>query len=177
MPLRRDYAGQPCSIARSLEVVGERWTLLIVRDAFYGVRRFSAFAEHLGIPRAVLSERLSRLVAEGVLERIGAARSTEYQLTDKGIGLWPLIYAALMWGEEHYAPDGPRRVFRHAADDGRLDRAGRCTVCGASPPPGELIAAPGPALKPEDEDDPVTIALYTPRRLLEPLEPAASAAR
>src|SRR6266446_4537995 len=68
--LKRDYEGQNCSIARALEVVGERWTLLIVRDAFAGLRRFEEFQESLGIARNVLAERLSRLVAEGVLERV-----------------------------------------------------------------------------------------------------------
>ena len=67
--LGKDYEGQDCSIARSLEVVGERWTLLIVRDAFYGVRRFNDFQAHLDIPKAVLSDRLSGLVEEGMLER------------------------------------------------------------------------------------------------------------
>ena len=72
MALPNDYAGQACSLARTLEVVGERWTLLIVRDAFYGVRRFGDFAAHLGIPRAVLAERLKSLTAAGVLARVPA---------------------------------------------------------------------------------------------------------
>jgi DNA-binding HxlR family transcriptional regulator len=79
MALPNDYAGQACSLARTLEVVGERWTLLIVRDAFYGVRRFGDFAAHLGIPRAVLAERLKSLTAAGVLARVpagGRTRST-----------------------------------------------------------------------------------------------------
>ena len=67
--LGREYERQDCSLARSLEVIGERWTLLIVRDAFYGVRRFTEFHEHLDIPKAVLSDRLKGLIEEGVLER------------------------------------------------------------------------------------------------------------
>src|SRR2546423_15667325 len=67
--LGKDYEGQDCSLARALEVVGERWTLLIVRDAFYGVRRFSDFAAHLDIPRAVLSDRLAGLVEDGLMQR------------------------------------------------------------------------------------------------------------
>ena len=69
MALPREYTAESCPIARSLEIVGERWTLLIVRDAFYGVRRFSDFQAHLGIPKAVLAERLALLVAEGVLDQ------------------------------------------------------------------------------------------------------------
>ncbi len=69
MTLPRDYRGQTCALARSLETVGERWTLLILRDAFYGVRRFGEFAAHLGVPRAVLADRLAALTGAGVLER------------------------------------------------------------------------------------------------------------
>jgi DNA-binding HxlR family transcriptional regulator len=69
MALPREYAGEDCPLARSLEIIGERWTLLIIRDAFYGVRRFSDFRDHLGIPRAVLAERLGLLVEHGILER------------------------------------------------------------------------------------------------------------
>ena len=68
MPLGTDYAGQPCSLARTLEIVGERWTLLIVRDLFFGVRRFSDLQRHLDIPRAVLASRLAALVEAGVVE-------------------------------------------------------------------------------------------------------------
>ena len=68
--LNRDYQGQDCSIARALEVVGERWTLLIIRDAFLGLRRFDQFQESLGIARNVLTERLNRLVQEGILDRV-----------------------------------------------------------------------------------------------------------
>ena len=73
MALPREYTGENCSIARALEVVGERWTLLIVRDAFYGVSRFSDFRDHLRIPRAVLAERLSLLVEHDILTRVTAA--------------------------------------------------------------------------------------------------------
>src|SRR5690349_12960453 len=69
MALGKDYATQECSIARALEVVGERWTLLVVRDAFYGVRRYNDFLVHLGIPRAVLAARLQTLTAEGILDK------------------------------------------------------------------------------------------------------------
>ena len=82
MVLPRDYAGQACSLARALEVVGERWTLLIVRDAFFGVRRFGDFATHLGLPRAVLTDRLGALVAAGVLAKVpGRGKRSEYELT------------------------------------------------------------------------------------------------
>ena len=85
MALPREYTAESCPIARSLEIIGERWTLLIVRDAFYGVRRFSDFHAHLGIPKAVLADRLALLVAEGVLTKTSAASGhDEYVLTEKG---------------------------------------------------------------------------------------------
>ena len=85
--LKRDYEGQECSIARALEIVGERWTLLIIRDAFLGLRRFDEFQESLGIARNVLTDRLNRLVEEGILERVRYSERPEryeYHLTKKG---------------------------------------------------------------------------------------------
>ena len=95
--LPREYPDESCPIARSLEVVGERWTLLIVRDAFYGARRFSDFHDHLGIPKAVLADRLAFLVSRGVLTK----PANEYQLTAKGRQLWPLIWSMITWGNEN----------------------------------------------------------------------------
>src|ERR1700750_3412022 len=101
--LGKDYDAQDCALARALEVIGERWTLLIVRDAFYGVRRFSDFHAHLGVPKAVLAERLALLVEEGVLTRTSASNGRdEYVLTDKGRRLWPTIWSLITWGNEHY---------------------------------------------------------------------------
>jgi DNA-binding HxlR family transcriptional regulator len=97
--LPNDYAGQACSLARSLEIIGERWTLLIVRDAFWGVRRFGDFVDHLGIPRAVLTSRLKTLTAAGVMRRVAGERHLEYELTAKGTALWPAILSLMSWGE------------------------------------------------------------------------------
>src|SRR6202789_1675599 len=96
MALPKHYADDRCSMARALEIVGGRWTLLIVRDAFFGVRRFGDFAAHLGIPRAVLAERLGSLTSAGVLSgTAGAHGHTEYILTSKGLELWPAIRTLL----------------------------------------------------------------------------------
>jgi DNA-binding HxlR family transcriptional regulator len=176
MALRSDYTGQSCSLARALEIVGERWTLLIVRDAFYGVRRFGDFAAHLSIPRAVLAERLRSLAAAGVLVHLpDRGPGGEYELTDKGVTLWPTIWALLNWGDENYAADGPRRIFRHATDEGPLDRLGRCDQCGRTVDPRDIVITPGPGLAgAPGGDDPVTAGLRRPHRLLQPLrEPAA----
>jgi DNA-binding HxlR family transcriptional regulator len=171
MALPKDYADDRCSLARALEVVGERWTLLIVRDAFFGVRRFGDFAVHLEIPRAVLTSRLAALVEAGVLApEPGAHGHDEYALTGKGRDLWPVVRSLLAWGDQHYSQTGPRRVFRHAADDGIVTPDGVCADCGAAVGSADLVVVPGPGLTAiPAKEDPVSVALSTPRRLLEPL--------
>jgi DNA-binding HxlR family transcriptional regulator len=167
-----NYDGQACSLARTLEIVGERWTLLIVRDAFYGVRRFGDFALHLGIPRAVLTERLKLLTSADILVRVPCAGGRdEYQLTDKGVSLWPTLRVLVAWGDDNYPPTGgARRLFVHADDDGAIDQFSRCTRCGATVGAVDTMALPGPGLSaPSADADPVTVALSRPVRLLEPL--------
>jgi DNA-binding HxlR family transcriptional regulator len=167
MPLGADYARQDCSMARSLEVVGERWTLLILRDAFLGVRRFSDFHAHLDISKAVLSARLDALVAEGLMTRTGTGHQ-EYQLTEDAHGLWPVLYALGQWGDRRTTPGRPRRLFRHVGC-GELGVDGRCVSCGRSPAPGDIEVRPGPGADPTLRDDQVATALREPHRLLEPL--------
>jgi DNA-binding HxlR family transcriptional regulator len=170
MPLGTDYAGQTCSLARTLEVVGERWTLLILRDLFFGVRRFTDLQRHLDIPRAVLSARLAALVEDGVLERRPyRAGRDEFVLTADGEELWPAVHALMQWGERHHSPGGPRRVFTHVDCGGDLDEGGRCPACGLVPPARALVMRPGPGATPPRRDDAVTLALHVPGRLLEPL--------
>jgi DNA-binding HxlR family transcriptional regulator len=170
MALPSTYADRNCSLARALEVVGERWTLLIVRDAFYGIRRFGDFATQLGIPRAVLTNRLKLLVREGVLTRDDAGGTVEYRLTGKGIELWPIVRALMAWGDAFYSPAGVKRALRHDGDGGLLDHEGRCEKCGSVVPVPETRIEPGPGFEPAPSGpDPVSAALNTPRRLLEPL--------
>lgn len=171
MTLPSTYADSNCSLARALEVIGERWTLLIVRDAFYGVRRFGDFATQLKIPRAVLANRLKLLVREGVLTREDhAAVGVEYRLTDKGVGLWPAVRVLMDWGDEHYSPGGVRRALRHDQDGGLLDREGRCEGCGLTVRVPDIRVEPGPGFDTAvPVPDPVSRMLNTPRRLLEPL--------
>jgi DNA-binding HxlR family transcriptional regulator len=167
MPLGTDYAAQDCSLARSLEVVGERWTLLILRDAFFGVRRFSDFRAHLDISKAVLSARLDALVADGLMTRTGSGHQ-EYELTEEAIGLWPVLHALARWGDRHTTPGRPRRLYRHVGC-GDLDSDGRCTTCRHTPGPRDIEVRPGPGSDPSLRDDAVSIALREPHRLLEPL--------
>lgn len=166
MALPSTYADRNCSLARALEIVGERWTLLIVRDAFFGIRRFGDFASQLGIPRAVLTNRLKFLVQEDVLERVDG----EYLLTAKGLRLWPVLRAITAWGDEHYSPGGAKRTFRHDADGGLLDAENRCATCGGVVAVPDTLIEPGPGFEAGDTGaDPVSALLNTPRRLLEPL--------
>src|SRR6201992_1950848 len=128
MSLASTYADRNCSLARSLEIVGERWTLLIIRDAFYGVRRFGDFVEHLDIPRAVLSDRLKDLVDNGVMVKAtapGRARA-DYELTEMGRELWPVVHGLTQWGDEHFASKGPPRFFEHVEDGGGGDSDAGC---------------------------------------------------
>ena len=100
--LGKNYAGQDCSIARSLELIGERWTILVLRDAMYGVRRYGDFLSHLELPRAVLSQRLTTLVNAGIMERRRYQESPprdEYVLTEAGLDLWPTLLSLGRWGE------------------------------------------------------------------------------
>ncbi|MEU1541769.1 helix-turn-helix domain-containing protein [Actinacidiphila glaucinigra] len=179
MTLPNTYADGNCPLARTLEVVGERWTLLIVRDAFYGVRRFGDFATQLGIPRAVLTGRLKTLVQEGVLTRDDdAAGGVEYRLTAKGIALWPAVHALMNWGESFYSPNGTKRLLSHDLDGGILDHEGRCQACGAAVPVPDIRIEPGPGFKPGGTDlDPVSSAINTPRRLLEPIATTRTSAK
>jgi len=164
MPLGTDYARQDCSLAKALEVVGERWTMLILRDCFFGVRRFSDLQAHLDISKAVLSARLDTLVAEGLLERSGDGHP-EYTLTEDALGLWPALHALAQWGDRRTTPGSPRRIYRHVGC-GDLDHERRCARCGTIPGPADIEFRPGPGADPTVRHDPVSVALREPHRLL-----------
>ena len=105
-----------CSVAQCLDVVGEWWSLLIIRDAMMGVRRFDDFQARLGISRNILTQRLNYLVGKGILARVPYSDHpprAEYRLTDRGRDLWPVITAMRQWGDTWAAPDGPPLMIRH----------------------------------------------------------------
>jgi DNA-binding HxlR family transcriptional regulator len=134
--LPRTYENQVCSIARTLERIGDRWTMLIIRDAFLGVRRFDDFQRELGVARNVLTDRLNRLVEEGILERRAYQERPErfeYRLTEKGLDLFPVLMSLMKWGDRH-APDeaGPPLVVLHRGCGGEIDARLRCERCGES---------------------------------------------
>ncbi len=147
--LRSDYDGQICSIARSLELVGERWTLLVIRDVFRGKRRFDEIQDSLGIARNVLTSRLDRLVEEDILERrlySERPKRYEYFLTEKGLDLWPVLVTLMHWGDQHFAEAGPPMVLLHKGDcGGQVNERGICEKCGKtlSAREARLIDGPG----------------------------------
>ncbi len=127
-PDRFDYSAENCSIQRTLEIVGEKWTLLVLREAFYGVRRFADFHRALGCARNLLSARLKTLVDQGILcpqpyQQPGSRTRVEYRLTDKGQELFPALVALMQWGDRWTAdPAGPPVILRHQ-DCGHYVRA------------------------------------------------------
>jgi DNA-binding HxlR family transcriptional regulator len=146
--LGRTYDSQTCSVARTLELVGERWTLLIIRDAFLGVRRFGDFAERLGVARNVLQDRLERLVEAGILQKVPYQERPlrhEYRLTDMGRDLWPSIVALLQFGDKYLAPPaGPPMLLLHRDCGGELDGRRVCKTCGTPVELRDVEAVPGP---------------------------------
>jgi DNA-binding HxlR family transcriptional regulator len=140
--LQRGYPDQVCSIARALEVIGERWTLLIVRDAVLGMERFEEFQRDLGIATNVLTNRLKLLCDEQVLERVADPERPgrpKYVLTAKGAELGPALIVLMKWGDRHYpTPTGPPRLTLHAGCGGDIGADLRCARCGSPIRPGEL---------------------------------------
>lgn len=116
---RLAYSDANCSIRRTLEVIGEKWSLLVIREAFFGLRRFDDFQRALGCPRNLLSSRLTTLVEQEILARVdyrepGQRGRSEYRLTEKGLALFPIIVALVEWGDRYTAdPAGPAVEIRH----------------------------------------------------------------
>jgi len=145
--LPRTYDTQNCSIARALEVVGDRWTMLVLRTAFEGIRRFDDYQDRLGVARNVLTDRLSRLCDEGLLRRVRYQERPdryEYRLTRKGVELWPVMMTLMKWGDRHYAPDGPPLLVTHVGCGGALTDDLTCDSCGVRLRPNEVESRPGP---------------------------------
>jgi DNA-binding HxlR family transcriptional regulator len=112
-----------CSVAGTLAVVGEKWSLLVLREAFLGVRRFADLQRNLGAPKAVLTDRLATLVDQGILRRVpyqaeGERQRHEYRLTEKGIDLYPTLVALMQWGDKYLAEGTPPPLELHHRDCG-----------------------------------------------------------
>jgi DNA-binding HxlR family transcriptional regulator len=142
--LQRDYPDQVCSVARALEVVGERWTLLIIRDALLGVERFEEFQDKLGIASNVLTNRLRLLCDERLPDEKRPGRP-RYALTDKGRELGPALIVLMKWGDRHYpTPGGPPRLTLHAGCGGNVGADLHCERCGLHVDAGGLELRDGP---------------------------------
>ena len=151
--LGRTYEAEVCSIARALEVVGERWSVLIVRNAlFAGSTRFTDFQRSLGIATNVLQKRLDGFVDAGIMRRQPYSEQPvlyEYLLTEKGRDLAPALIALTEWGDRWAAPDGPPILYRHAACSSPVTHQVVCTSCGPVDDPAAVTALPGPGMPAE----------------------------
>ncbi|MEQ9518241.1 MAG: helix-turn-helix domain-containing protein [Parvibaculum sp.] len=147
--MRWDELGsETCSVARTLSVIGDRWTLMILRDCFMGVRRFEAFEASLGITRHVLSDRLQKLVSEDVLrkEPYGEAPVRyQYRLTEKGFDLYPVIMSIVYWGDSHQADARGAPIIHHHKTCGhQMHGTLVCSECGEPLDARSVEALPGP---------------------------------
>jgi DNA-binding HxlR family transcriptional regulator len=140
--LGKTYEGQDCSAARTLELVGERWSLLIIRDAlFAGMTRFSEFQRSLGVAPNVLAARLAWFVEAGLmtLEPVSErSEPSEYRLTEKGTELAPVVVALTAWGERWVDPIGPI-VYKHRECGGFVSQVVTCASCGEEVQPADVV--------------------------------------
>jgi DNA-binding HxlR family transcriptional regulator len=144
---RKSFVDMNCSVAQCLEVVGEWWSMLIVRDAFLGVTRFDEFQERLGISRNILNQRLNHLVAAGVLAKVPYSEHPpryDYRLTDKGRDLWPVLTTMRQWGDKYAAPDGPPLQVTHKRCGHVSEAVLTCSECGDPISSRDVRAQPGP---------------------------------
>jgi DNA-binding HxlR family transcriptional regulator len=159
---RKRFDDMPCSIARTLDLVGDWWTLLVVREAFLGVRRFSEFHDHLGIARNILADRLAKLVDDGILVKQPKApprRGTEYRLTDKGRDLWSVLTALRLWGDKWvYGAGKEPLIVRERSSGAAVAQLLPADAAGRPLDPRGLVAVAGPGTPPE------VAARYAPKR-------------
>lgn len=160
---RDDLKDQPCSMARTVAVIGDRWTLMLLRDCFLGVRRFDTFQERLGISRTIIADRLKLLVDEGVLARVryqDRPPRDEYRLTPKGFDLYPVVMSIVHWGNRHYAGEaGPPMLHRHRTCGHDIEPVLTCKACGEELHPREVEVRAGPGI-----GDAAAAAALPPRR-------------
>jgi DNA-binding HxlR family transcriptional regulator len=144
--LNSDYVDQNCSVARALEIVGERWTLLIIRQLLRGPHRFAELERALEVSKNVLTTRLEKLVEQGMVTKERYSETREwyrYRLTRKGSDFFPVISALMAWGDEYAAPDGPPVVFEHECGHPTGHKL-VCAHCGEEVRPRAVRVLPGP---------------------------------
>lgn len=142
-----DLAAMECSVARTLDAIGDRWSLLIIRDAFYGVRRFDAFRKDLGVARNILADRLAKLVAKGILERRQYEERPprfEYRLTERGRDLVGVVLVMMRWGDTWTGDGNAPVTITHTTCGHNTQPVVACSECGDELRLGELLADPIP---------------------------------
>jgi DNA-binding HxlR family transcriptional regulator len=155
----RPFPDQHCSIAAALELLGERWTLLVMREVLLGRRRFGDIRRHLGVAPNILSDRLQTLVEHGLLARRpidGEVDAFAYAPTRKGADVHPVLVSLLQWGDRHAVPEGgPPRVLVHEACGHDADPQLHCAHCGEILDSRALKVRPGPGATPEQRAEPL----------------------
>jgi DNA-binding HxlR family transcriptional regulator len=148
-----DWSVDNCTIASTLGILGEKWTFIVLRDVFLGIRRFDDFIEHTGIPRQVLSNRLANLVDQGLLRResyqvSGERARSEYRLTEKGMDAYPILVALREWGDKYTAEAaGPPLLTVHRDCGASVDVHLRCAAGHELESPREVVPRPGPSAR------------------------------
>ena len=148
-----DYDTANCAIGAAVKIIGERQTFLVLREAFNGVRRFDDMQRRTAIPRQVLSDRLARLVDEGLLRKVpyrdsGQRRRNEYRLTDKGLDLYPVLVALMAWGDQYAAgPEGPAVMLRHRDCGEPVELQLSCRAGHVFDSAREVTPVPGPGAR------------------------------
>jgi len=144
---KENFKHLECSLSRSLDMVGEWWTLLIIRDLFYGINTFDLLCKDLGIARNILADRLKKLLEKGLIEKWQKDKGLKrqaYRLTPKGKDLFPIIMALVAWGDRWEAPDGPPVIFRHRPDGHPTQPLIICAQCGEILKAGDITPQKGP---------------------------------
>jgi DNA-binding HxlR family transcriptional regulator len=148
------FSTENCTIGRAMEVLGERWTFVVLREVFNGIRRFDDMRRHTGIPRQVLTDRLALLVDQDVLRRSayrepGQRERHEYRLTEKGFALVPVLVAVAAWGDRYLAdPDGPPVELEHRGCGAPVEVHLRCGDGHELDDPRAVVSRPGPGVRP-----------------------------
>ncbi|KRB77039.1 transcriptional regulator [Nocardioides sp. Root190] len=152
-PTALSWSVDNCTLGRAMAILGERWTVVVLREVFLGVRRFDDIRRHAGVPRQVLTTRLATLVEEGLLQRVpyresGTRTRHEYRLTAKGLELQPILLAITQWGDRHLAdPDGPPTTFVHRECEQPVHVEVHCAAGHHVDDPRQVATRPGPGVK------------------------------
>jgi DNA-binding HxlR family transcriptional regulator len=162
-PAALDFSVDTCTIGRAMAILGEKWTMVVLREIFNGIRRFDDMRIRTGIPRQVLANRLASLVEHGLLRREpyrepGARERHEYRLTDKGFDLYPVLIAVKAWGDRHLAdPEGPPLTLAHRDCGGEMRVEMHCAAGHRVSEPRGVLPRPGPGARrralPADSED------------------------